>query len=207
MLRNSKLYLVLDAHVASYERLLSIAKTAADNGADIIQLRDKWGRAKDILNFSKHIKQILKNRIPYIINDRVDLALAVGASGIHLGQEDLPITISRRITGKKMIIGVSCQTLAQAQEAQQNGADYIGFGSVYKTLTKPSRRPMDLRRLAEVIRKIKIPVFAIGGIHGRNLGLIQEIGVKRVAITRAICEARDIAKAVIFFKQSLARAS
>ena len=207
MLKDSKLYLILDTQVADYGRLLTIARKVVGHGVDMIQLRDKKGLAKDILNFSYRLNRLLKNRIPYIINDRVDLALAAGASGIHLGQEDLPIKTARRIFGKKMIIGASCQTLGQAQEAQRDGADYIGFGSVFKTLTKPHRRPMDLIQLAEVVHKIKIPVFAIGGIDNQNLSLVQKIGVRRVAVCRAICHVRDVAQAAMFFKESLVQAS
>ena len=184
--------MILDAEVCSYEQLLEAAQEAVAGGVDIIQLRDKKGTAQDILGFSRRIKKIVKRKIPYIINDRVDLAKAAGASGVHLGQDDLSVRFARKELGADAIIGVSCQNLQQAFKAQQDSADYIGFGSVFKTLTKPDRSPMDLKILADVIKKIQIPVFAIGGIGIRNLELLKSLGVKRAAICREILKAKDI---------------
>ena len=98
--------------------------------------------------------------------------------------------------GPKAVIGASCQSYAQAQEAQRQGADYIGFGSVFKTLTKPERAPMDLQLLQRVVRDINIPVFAIGGIGADNIGKLREIGVGRFAVCRAVCQARDVGGAI-----------
>ncbi len=200
-IRNSKLYLVLDAQVNDYDSLLEIAQSAIGHGVNIVQLRDKKGVAKNILKFSEDfLKWIRLNpahrQIPFIVNDRVDLALASGASGVHLGQEDLAVFWARKILGPHAIIGVSCQTLKQAQIAQHEGADYIGFGSVFKTKTKPERNPMDLKLLEEVVRRSKIPVFAIGGINSENALKLHQVGVNRLAVCRAICEARNIPGAV-----------
>ena len=143
--------------------------------------------------------------IPFIINDRVDLALACGASGVHLGQEDVPVSVARKMMGPEAIIGVSCQNLQQAKQAEQEGADYIGFGSVFKTKTKPQRSPMDLKLLEEVIRKIKIPIFAIGGIAPENILTLCRIGVQRIAVCRAICEAENVRAAVRGFVSLLGK--
>jgi thiamine-phosphate pyrophosphorylase len=195
-LQDARLYLVLDRQVVEDEdRLFEILKQAVKGGVDLVQLRDKNGTAKDILAFSRRAVKLLKGRIPLIINDRPDLAKAAGAQGVHVGQEDVSVELSRRILGPKAIIGVSCQTLAHARKAQNEGADYIGFGSVFKTLTKPSRSPMDLALLAQVVRESSIPVFAIGGIELENVPVLLSMGVKRVAVTRAICLSRDAAKA------------
>ncbi len=190
--QNSKLYLILDTQVHEYSRLLMVAKKAVAAGVDIIQLRDKQGTAKDIIRFSEKILCFTQRRIPYIINDRVDLALACQADGVHFGQDDLSLIEARKISGKKMIMGVSCQTLGHAKKAQEQGADYIGFGSVFKTLTKPERDPVDLKLLKKIVRDIKIPTFAIGGITLDNLSRIQEVGIKRIAVCRAISEASNV---------------
>ena len=202
-LKNSKLYLILDADVHPYEELLKIARQSVEAGVDIIQLRDKKGTARDILTFSEKLKKIIKRRIPFIINDRIDVALAAGASGVHLGQEDLSITLARKLMGPRAIIGVSCQNLKAAKIAQTQGANYIGFGSAFRNLTKPKRRPMDLRLLHRVIGQIRIPMFAIGGINITNLRILAHQGVRRIAVCRAICEARDIAKTVKLFREQL----
>jgi thiamine-phosphate pyrophosphorylase len=166
----------------------------------MIQLRDKSGSAKEVLNFSKRILRLTRNRVPYIINDRVDLAILSKASGVHLGQDDIPLKMARKMIGSKALIGVSCQTFAQAQKAMKDGADYIGFGSVFKTLTKPDRHPMDVKLLKRVIKNIKIPVFAIGGIDLKNIAQLKNIGIQRIAVCRAICQARTIERMTKYFK-------
>ena len=120
-----------------------------------------------------------------------------------MGQEDISYTEARKIMGRKAIIGVSCQTLAHARKAQNDGADYIGFGSVFKTHTKPERNPMDLRLLRRVLSTIEIPVFPIGGISRRNIGVLTKIGVHRAAVCRDILLARDPGKAVKELKQEI----
>lgn len=204
LLRSSRLYLVLDAGVNPYRKLLDILRQSAGRGVDIVQLRDKKGTARDILAFSRLARKIIRGRIPYIINDRVDLA-RLAADGVHLGQEDVPIVAAKKILGSSAIIGVSCQTLHAARQAQTQGADYIGFGSVFKTLTKPRRRPQDLSALKKVAKHIRIPVFAIGGITRSSAGRVQEAGIYRMAVCRDICLARDIARVVAEWKILLNR--
>ena len=200
LLNNARLYLILDRQVNSYQQLFKIAKRAIPAGVDIIQLRDKNGSAKEILNFSKHILKLTNNHALYIINDRIDLAITSRASGVHLGQEDIPVKLARRMMGPNALIGVSCQTLAHARRAVEEGADYIGLGSVFKTLTKPDRRPMDMKLLSRVIKNISIPVFVIGGIDLKNKIQLDSIGVHRIAVCRAICQARNLERTVKHFK-------
>ena len=177
------------------EFLLTSAKVMKHCGSPYLDLR-----------FPNNVVPLLVRRsinkkflaIPFIMNDRVDVALACGASGVHLGQEDLPVSFARKVMGPEAIIGASCQNFKQAKRAEQEGADYIGFGSVFKTKTKPHRLPMDLKLLEEVLLKIKIPVFAIGGIDQENILTLRQIGVQRVAVCRAICEVGDVIKAVKF---------
>jgi len=203
LLKNSKLYLVLDRDVAGYGRLFDILKKAVAGGVDIVQLRDKKSRPEEIIGFTKRAMKFLRGRIPFIVNDRVDVAIASGASGVHLGQEDVPVETARRLMGPGAMIGVSCQTLDAARRAKAEGADYIGFGSVFKTLTKPGRRPMDLKLLSRVCREIKIPVFAIGGIDAKNIFLAKRAGAKRIAVTRAICSAKNVRNTAASFKRIL----
>lgn len=202
-LEKARLYCVLDTQVENYDRLFTVAKNAVAGGVDIVQLRDKNGSAYDILNFIRRLRSVIKKRALLIVNDRVDLALASGSDGVHLGQEDIPVDLARELAGRSMIIGASCQTLGHALKAQEKGADYIGFGSVFKTRTKPCRRPMDLPLLKKVLQKVHIPVFPIGGITSKNIETIRGCGVDRIAVTRAICSAKDPRKAARDLKSRL----
>lgn len=200
-LDRAKLYLILDTQVNSYKQLLDILKSSLRGGVDIVQLRDKSGNAKEIADFTKEAMTIAGRKVPFIVNDRVDLAMWTGASGVHLGQEDIPLVWARKMLGTRKIIGVSCQTLEHARRAQKDGADYIGFGSVFKTQTKPGRSPMDLELLKKVVREIKVPVFAIGGITSENIMQLRGIGVQRVAVCREICLAKNVSEITQILKQ------
>ena len=194
-LNDCKLYLILDTEVNDYDHLLKVARQSVLSGVDMIQLRDKKGLPKDIMKFSRSLLKFLKGRIPFIMNDRVDLAIAAGAADVHLGQDDFPIGVARKMMGAGAIIGVSCQSWKAAQRAENQGADYIGFGSVFKTKTKPYRQPMDLNLLSQVTTGLRIPVFAIGGISQENIETLHQRGINRVAVCRAICEATDLKEA------------
>jgi len=192
LLDHARLYCVLDAGVVAYDQLFDILDRSAEEGVDIFQIRDKNGSNEDIEKFARKAMQRLNGRCLFIVNDRVEVALAVGADGVHVGQDDDRVETVRSRVGNQFIIGTSCQTLAQAQEAQACGADYIGFGSVFKTQTKPDRNPMDLRVLRDVLQKIAIPVFPIGGITLENCDQIKQVGARRLAVTREICLAGDV---------------
>ncbi len=202
-LEQSNLYLILDSQVLSYKELLAKLKPAICFGVDIVQLRDKNGSARDILDFSKRARKILAGKALFILNDRVDLSLLAGADGVHLGQEDIPYVQARAMMGSSAIIGVSCQKKEQAESVQALGADYIGFGSIFKTQTKPERQPMNLKDFKEVIKTIKIPIFPIGGICLSNLDKVIAQGSKRVAVCRDILMAQNVGKVVREFKNKL----
>ncbi len=202
-LAGARLYLILDAQVIGYDRLLSVLKTVVRCGVGIVQLRDKNGSAKNILSFCRQALKITAGRVPFIVNDRVDLAVLSGADGVHLGQDDISCCQARRMMGPKAMIGVSCQTFEHARKAQNEGADYIGFGSVFKTRTKPHRRPMDLDILRRVVGQTRIPVFPIGGISRENIGVLTAIGVRRAAVCRDILLAKDIGESIGEFKKIL----
>jgi len=203
LLASAKLYLILDTQVLDYNALLEVLKDSVRGGIDIVQLRDKKGSAKEILDFCRKALRITKHQIPFIVNDRADLGVIAGADGLHVGQEDLSYLQARKIVGRGKIIGVSCQNLTQALKAQKQGADYIGFGSVFQTQTKPDRQAMDLDLLQKVIRRVKIPVFPIGGISRKNINQLIPLGVKRAAVCRDILLAKDALKAVKELKTSL----
>lgn len=203
ILKRAKFYVVLDSGIADFKELFDVLKKTVDAGAGIIQLRSKESSAREILAFCQKANAYVKGKALFIVNDRLDLALSGGCDGVHLGQQDLPLDQARKICGEGKMIGVSCQTLTQARQAQKQGADYIGFGSVFHTKTKPNRSPMNLRLLSEISRKIKIPVFFIGGITLINLDRVVQHGGRRVAVTRAICQAKDIKVTTKKFLQGL----
>lgn len=203
LLKGCKLYLILDTSVNTYDELFEIAKKSVEGGADIIQLRDKKGEVKDIFRFSKEIQSLTKGKVLYIINDRADLVEYCQADGVHVGREDIPVSAVRKLIGKNFLVGASCQSLAHVRSAKKEGADYIGFGSVFKTPTKPQRKEMDLHLLRKAIKQGDIPIFAIGGINLNNCAALQKIGVRRVAVCRSICLAQDIGRTVREFKKIL----
>lgn len=197
------MYLILDRQVNDDGRLFEIARESIRHGVDIVQLRDKFGTARDTLRCFKGILRAVNGRVPIIMNDRVDLAIAAGADGVHLGQDDVPIKDARRMLGARAVIGVSCQSYEHARQAQSEGADYIGFGSVFKTLTKPERNPMNLDLLKKIVREIFIPVFAIGGVTLENIPALRAVGVRHFAVCRAVCTARNIREATNDIKKEI----
>lgn len=199
----AKLYLILDAQVNDYRQLLDILKKSVVSGVDIVQLRDKFGHAKNILAFAKEAKKIIRGKVPFIVNDRADLALIADADGVHVGQDDISLKEARRLLGPEKIIGLSCQTVAHVHQAQKDGADYVGFGSIFKTLTKPGRTPMDLKILKKAAQTSIVPLFAIGGVGLKNVAMIRALGIQRVAVCRDVCLAKNIAQVVSALKQQL----
>lgn len=203
LLRKSKVYLILDAQVFSHKELFDIVCKTAGLGVDVYQLRDKSSTPVEIIKLSEKILKLTEKRALYIVNDRVDLAMAVGADGVHLGQEDIPVNLARKLAGNKLLIGASCQSLRHIDIAQREGADYIGFGSVFKTLTKPDRNPMDLRLLKNAGEKCCLPLFAIGGIGLNNLSEVKSCGISRVAVCRSICNSESVDETLKKFNKFL----
>ena len=182
----SRLYLITDRKISGLSPT-SIVKQAISAGIGIVQLREKDLPKKEIFREAAAIRTLTrKSRVKFIINDHVDIALATGADGVHLGQEDLPIYDARMILGRKKIIGISTRTLKQAIDAESSGADYIGFGPVFSTSTKMTVRPKGLKAIRDIRRHIKIPVVAIGGIKSDDVPDILEAGADAFAVASGI---------------------
>jgi thiamine-phosphate pyrophosphorylase len=192
LLRKSRLYLILNRDNQSRRSLENICSDLIYGKVDLIQLRDKIREKSEVSSFAlKLAKHLESSRIIFIVNDYVDIALACGADGVHLGQDDMPIKKARAILGKDKIIGISCHCLSDALKAQKEGADYIGIGPVFATVTKPQYKAIGLETLAQLAGKIKIPYFAIGDVHEGNIKDILSSGAKRIAVVRAILEAKN----------------
>ncbi|MFJ7939700.1 thiamine phosphate synthase [Peribacillus sp. NPDC096622] len=183
------LYLVTEESIA-IEELTKIIAESVSGGVSIVQLREKNNSSLSFYKKASALKQLLNElSIPLIINDRVDIALAVGADGIHIGQDDLPLPVVKKMVPEDMIVGVSVSTLEEALEAERNGADYIGVGSVFPTKTKQDATLMALEDLGEICRNVSIPAVAIGGISADNISSLSDSGLSGAAVVSAIMNA------------------
>lgn len=163
------LYLVTDSNLCSWEDMPRAVEEAILGGVTLVQIREKDVSTLDFYQAAKKVKEVTdKYHVPLIINDRVDIAMALDAAGVHVGQTDMPATEARKLMGKDKILGVSAGTLEEALKAQEDGADYIGFGAVFYTSTKAVPGTKGPEKLAEVKNNLSIPVVAIGGIHQSN---------------------------------------
>ena len=183
------LYLVTEESIA-IEELTRIIAESVSGGVSIVQLREKNNSSLSFYKKASALKQLLNElSIPLVINDRVDIALAVGADGIHIGQDDLPLPVVKKMVPEDMIVGVSVSTLEEALEAERNGADYIGVGSVFPTKTKQDATLMALEDLGEICRGVSIPAVAIGGITADNMSALSNSGLSGTAVVSAIMNA------------------
>ena len=213
-LHNARLYLVAgrDAPMGRLyddKTFLSIIEKSIEGGVDIIQLREKNENEKKILELAKEIKQIIAGtNVLFIINDRTDIALSSGADGVHLGQDDMPIEEVRKITPSGFIIGLSTHSPEQGIETLHATSlpDYVGVGPVFPTPTKPNYKPAGLEYVRWAHENMKqIPWFAIGGINESNIGEVIDSGANKIAIVRAIMNAKDPLKATNKLKEILTK--
>ncbi|WP_350301831.1 thiamine phosphate synthase [Peribacillus frigoritolerans] len=185
------LYLVTEESIG-IEELTKIIAESVSGGVSIVQLREKNNSSLSFYNKASALKQLLNElSIPLIINDRVDIALAVAADGIHIGQDDLPLPVVKKMVPEDMIVGVSVSTLEEALEAERNGADYIGVGSVFPTKTKQDATLMAIGDLEEICRSVSIPAVAIGGITADNISALSASGLSGTAVVSAIMNAES----------------
>ncbi len=186
------LYLVTDRNALGGRDLAQSVEQAIQGGVTLVQLREKSVSTREFLELAIRVKEITTfYQIPLIINDRLDIALAVDADGLHIGQDDLPMIKAKELFPNK-IIGVSVSTLAEASLAQQQGADYVGVGAVFRTPTKTDATEVSLDQLELIKKSIDIPVVAIGGINETNLCQVMSKGIDGVAIVSAILATENI---------------
>jgi len=196
ILKNWYLYVITDEQLSNGRSHIEIARFAIEGGADVIQLRDKTASSRKLYEDAIAIRKITRDAdVSFIVNDRLDIALAVDADGVHVGQKDLPAKVARRLIGSDKILGVSAETVEQAIQAEQDGADYLGVGPIFEARsTKPdASEPMGLVLLREVQCRCKIPVIAIGGINQQNASETIQAGADGIAVISAIVSAQDIA--------------
>ena len=187
------LYLVTDRRWAGERSLAEIVRAAVAGGVTCVQLREKNLDTREFIRVAEELLGVLKPaRVPLIINDRVDVALAAGADGVHLGQSDMPIAVARRLGPPDWVIGVSAESLADAVAAEQAGADYIGVSPVFATPTKTDTAPpLGLDGLRAIRAAVQTPLVAIGGIHSGNAAEVITAGADGLAVVSAILAADD----------------
>ena len=183
---NLSLYLVTDKS-DNVEKFLNTIEEAIKGGVTVVQIREKTADTLDFYNLALKVKEITtKYNIPLIINDRVDIALAIDADGVHVGQSDMPCDVTRNLIGEDKILGVSAATVDEAKKAQKDGADYIGTGAVFPTQTKDDADSVTKQELKEIVDSINIPVVAIGGINLDNASELIDTGIKGLSVVSAI---------------------
>lgn len=200
------LYAVTDRAWTGEKSLEEQVEEALKAGVTLVQLREKDMAEADFIEEAKRIKTLTSRyRVPLIINDNVEVALACGADGVHVGQDDLDAARVRRMLGPDKILGVTAKTVEQALYAQAQGADYLGSGAVFGSSTKKDARPMTMERLKEITAAVSIPVVAIGGINQENILKLEGSGVAGAAVVSGIFAAEDIGEAVRSLRQSAER--
>ncbi|AEB76672.1 thiamine phosphate synthase [Clostridium botulinum] len=194
---NYKLYLITDRSFLNGRSLADCVEDAIKGGATMVQVREKNISTRKFFNIAKEVQNVTsKYNIPLLINDRIDIALAINADGVHLGQSDMSIDIARKILGPNKIIGISAGNINEAKEAENNGADYVGLGAVFFTGTKRDiDEPIGLKGLNEITKNINIPSVAIGGINKENAKSVLETGVNGISVISAILNKDNIKQA------------
>ena len=183
---NLSLYLVTD-NSDDEEKFLKTIEEAILGGVSIIQIREKTAETLDFYNLALKVKEITtKYNIPLIINDRVDIALAIDADGVHVGQSDMPCDVTRELIGEDKILGVSAATISEAKKAENDGADYIGTGAIFPTTTKKDADSVSKKELIEIVNSIDIPVVAIGGINLNNASELKDTGIAGLSVVSVI---------------------
>ena len=190
------LYVCTDRDIMTTDTLEEAVELAIKGGATIIQLREKDCTSREFYELALSIKDITDAyEVPLITNDRLDIALAVHADGVHLGQSDIPVQVARNVMGPNCIVGATANTLEKAKEAWQSGADYLGVGDVFGSATKNDTKPVELKELKKICDTVKITVVAIGGISKKNIHLLKDTGVAGVAVISAVLGQTDITAA------------
>lgn len=201
-LTDYSVYLCTDRELMSTQTLEEAVEAAIKGGATLIQLREKNCSSKEFYETAVSIKKITeKYNVPLIINDRVDIALAVDAEGVHVGQSDLPAKVVRKIIGKDKIVGVSARSQELAMKAYEDGADYLGVGAMYATSTKKDAKVITKEELAKIRSSVPIPIVVIGGVNENNVSDFKGTGIDGVAVVSAIIGKPDIEEAARNLKQ------
>lgn len=189
---DTTLYFITDSSTVSAEKFLPSVEAACKGGATIIQLREKNKSTREYMELASAVHEITSRyNVPLIIDDRVDVALAIGAEGVHVGQTDMPVETARKLMGPDKIVGATTKTVPQALEAYKQGADYCGVGAIYPTTTKVVTILTSVDTLKEIVKAVSIPVNAIGGLNKDNIDVLKGSGIAGICAVSAIQKAAD----------------
>ena len=188
-----RLYLVTNRYQDSLESFLEKVETACRSGVTIIQLREKNLTTNQYYQLAKQVKEITDAyQVPLIIDDRLDICLAVDAAGLHIGDDELPVSVARQVLGPEKILGVTAKTVKRALEAETSGADYLGTGAIFPTTTKENAPITLISTLKTICQMVAIPVVAIGGLTSENIDQLAATGIAGVAVVRDLMQTEDI---------------
>ena len=188
-----RLYLVTNRYQDSLESFLKKVETACRSGVTIVQLREKNLTTNQYYQLAKQVKEITDAyQVPLIIDDRLDVCLAVDASGLHIGDDELPVSVARQVLGPEKILGVTAKTVKRALEAEEGGADYLGTGAIFPTTTKENAPITLISTLKTICQRVAIPVVAIGGLTSENIDQLIGTGIAGVAVVRDLMQAEDV---------------
>ena len=199
-----RLYLITNRYQDSLESFLEKVETACRSGVTIIQLREKNLTTNQYYQLAKQVKEITDAyQVPLIIDDRLDICLAVDAAGLHIGDDELPVSVARKVLGPEKILGVTAKTVKRALEAETSGADYLGTGAIFPTTTKENAPITLISTLKTICQTVAIPVVAIGGLTSENIDQLIGTGIAGVAVVRDLMQAEDIEAKVHVFLTKL----
>jgi len=209
MVTTLELHVLTDRHWSRGRDALEVARAAIAGGADVIQLRDKEASTRELVSLGQALRELTRaTGTRLIVNDRVDVALAVEADGVHVGQDDMPVAIARRLMGPDRIVGASAGTLAEALAAADAGATYLGVGPIYATLGKSDAgAPVGPELLRAIRARVSLPLIAIGGITAARAPEVMRAGADGVAVITAVVNAEDIAAAARALKRAMSELS
>ncbi|MDR3287975.1 MAG: thiamine phosphate synthase [Peptococcaceae bacterium] len=199
------LYLVSNSDQMDEDQFLQKIEWALQAGVTLLQLREKEKDGRALYELALKVNAIARAyQVPLLIDDRLDVALAVGAAGVHVGRQDIPVAVARGLLGPDKLVGATAKTVEQALAAQAAGADYLGVGAIYPTTTKVKTVPTSPATLKEICQAVRIPVIAIGGLNQGNLGVLRDSGCSGIAVVSAIMQSADTAAAVKELKTAAA---
>ena len=189
---DSSLYFITDSSGFEESEFLYRVEQALQGGVTFLQLREKDKSTREYIALAEKVHSLTrKYDVPLIIDDRVDVALAIDAEGVHVGQSDMPVALARKLMGKDKIVGATTKTVEQAKEAFEQGADYLGVGAIYPTTTKVKTVLTSTDTLAEICKSVSIPVNAIGGLNKDNVDILKGIGISGICVVSAIMKAEN----------------
>ena len=192
-LKTGRLYAIVDTGYVALDRIPAITRELVDGGVDLIQLRAKDLQEAQIEEIGRAMRQLIPAKGPlFILNDHPELGGAIGADGVHVGQDDLSVAEARRLAGADVLVGKSTHGLEQAMAAEREGADYIGVGPIFATPTKPDYVPVGLDLIRQVRARVKVPPFCIGGVNEETLPSVLAAGARRVVIVSALLKSGDV---------------